>query len=451
MQIFCSCQNDKVVQVDVPVETDIIKVEMKPMEDELLNFGSINCKSKHNVSALVSGNVDRIFVKEGDFVKEGQVLCILRNLQFEIQRKQYLNGIRECETQIYIAEEQLKEEQRNVLKKIISYEMQNDSLKQKIIEYEYDKKDYEHYCEINGLGGISDRNLEERRIKLLEQETDIANLKKNLIMTNIGLRNEDITESGYEVPENKDERNRLLVEINTSRFEAYVKNEKIKLENLKNDLLSLDKMIEELTLRASVNGILYKINHSKGDHVSENEEVFSIMDTSNVYGIIFVQENEIGKYKIGSEIELEVPSVGVKSSFNISEISPAADSTSGNFCVKILMNNSRQNLKPGMFLKTKLNDKSIEKYAVIPETAILYKEDNNPFVFACCKDIAIIKKIEIKKKCNGNAYVSKGLDQNDSIVTKPSIYLKEGDKIAKKNGPTHSDFLSISELYDNNR
>ena len=88
-----------------------------------------------------------------------------------------------------------------------------------------------------------------------------------------------------------------------------------------------------------------------GEFIPENEKLLTLMDISEVNAVFSIQEQDIQYFHIGDSLTVELPSINKKYNTKISEISPIADSTSGNFTVKALLPNKDSSIKPGMFVK----------------------------------------------------------------------------------------------------
>ena len=72
---------------------EICSVETEFIDSKIETYGTVTYKTKHDITSLVSGNVIEKKVKEGDFVKRGQILYVLKNVELEIQSAQYQNSL----------------------------------------------------------------------------------------------------------------------------------------------------------------------------------------------------------------------------------------------------------------------------------------------------------------------------------------------------------------------
>src|SRR5271169_5059739 len=91
----------------VPVTTIVVKEECIPRE--ISCFGTITFLRKIDLSATIDGTVARLFVKEGQSVREGQNLLTLKNVQLELRRQQALSGIDSARSSMDLAQAKLWE------------------------------------------------------------------------------------------------------------------------------------------------------------------------------------------------------------------------------------------------------------------------------------------------------------------------------------------------------
>src|SRR5271169_270847 len=108
--MIAACPRDKQVELPeehVPVTTIVVKEESVPREISCL--GTITFLRKIDLSATIDGTVARLFVKEGQSVREGQNLLTLKNVQLELRRQQALSGIDSARSSMDLAQARLWE------------------------------------------------------------------------------------------------------------------------------------------------------------------------------------------------------------------------------------------------------------------------------------------------------------------------------------------------------
>lgn len=422
-----ACKEDLAfVENNFSKNLNIVKVTEKNLIQELNTFGTVSYSSKNDVTSQVQGTILDIYVKEGDKVAKGQLLAKLNNIQLDIQQEQAENSVTSAEAALFLAETNLLEGKLNVESQLISLEKKDIELKQKELELEKAKNNFEKNKELYDIGGISLEAYESEKLAITGMQSALDMLKKEKNALEIGYRDIDLIANGYSFALTEEERCTQLIDLNTRSFQAEVKSAKAALENAKKNLESVKGLKNELFIYSSCDGIVGAQYFEKGEFVPENEKIFTLLDISPVYGVFHIQEKDMGVVEKGKKIFIEIPSLSISMNTEIAEISPVADSQTGNFTVKAQIENNGLIIKPGMFLKCSLSSNEGEVFPVIPETALIQEEENNFSVFCVVKGILVKKSVKIIEKKDGFIWLETGVTVGDEIIDEPSPFLKEG-------------------------
>lgn len=428
--LFFSCKEDLIsVENNLASSLDIVKVTEKKLLQELNTFGTVSYSSKNDVTCQVQGTILEIFVEEGDNVSKGQLLAKLNNVQLNIQQEQAENSVTSAEAALFLAETNLLEGKLNVESRLISLEKKEIELKQQELEFEKAKSNLEKNKELLEIGGISLESYEQEKMALSAKQAALDILKKDKSALEIGFRDIDLISNGYTLQEAGEAHRNQLVDLNTRTFQAEVKSAKAALENAKKNLESVKSLKNQLLIYSPCDGILGAKYFEKGEFVPENEKIFTLLDISPVHGVFNIQERDMLAVEKGKEIFIEIPSLMISCKTIISEISPMADSQTGNFTVKAEIQNKDLDIKPGMFLKCSLPRDEGQEYPVIPETALLEQGENNYFVFSVVKGFLVKKDVSFIEKKDGLVWIESGLNFNDQVIDNPSPFLKEGQNV----------------------
>ena len=249
-------------------------------------------------------------------------------------------------------------------------------------------------------------------------------------MSTLGLRDEDLINAGMLVSADPGKRKEQLIELNTMTKAKEIESAEAALKAARQQLENANLMMEELVIKSSCDGIIGQNYYENGEYIKENEKLTTVIDISSVYAQIYIQEKEVVKFKKGSRVELEIPSLDIKLKANVSEISPIASAQSGNFLVKIKIPNSSSAIKPGMFVKATLEKSTPKKMLCLPQTALLTCSDKRAVFFALQNSYLVKKEIQFEYEKDGYIWFSQGLDVNEKIVDKPSPFLKEGQVVS---------------------
>lgn len=425
-----SCNKNKQAELqNTSTFVNVVEVKNKVLDNTLNNFGSVTYKSKNDVTNLVAGTINNLKVKEGDYVKKGEILCVLRNVQMEQEKRQYESSLESARAALDIQVINLKEQKQAVESRLLSLEKSKLNIKQKELELEAQKKDFESQKQLHEIGGVTDVELEKLEISVKSSETDIEILKKEYEISSLGLRDEDLIDNDIIPSSNEKEKIEQLINLNSRAAEAQVTSAQAQVDAANQQLESVNTLLSELIIKAPVNGIVGAKNFENGEYVKENETILTLIDTSSVYVAFYVQEQDMVSFEIGAPITLEVPSINKKIDSVINEISPIADSQSGNFAVKSIVKNPDGMLKPGMFVRCSLLKGAQEEYPCVTETVLISNNDKNAKVFCIVNHLAVIKSINIKAHKDGMLWIESGITEGDFVINKPSPFLKEGQYV----------------------
>ena len=434
-QLFISCSSAKKARDELQarkVSTVTAKKETK--ENNISSFGTITYKTKHDVSATPNGTIARIFVKEGDFVKKGQKLAVLKNVQLEIQKEQYENALESAKASLKVAQSALREEKLAVESKLLNLEKQTISVLQQENEYENSFQLHQKNAQLHEIGGITDVAFKNEEISLQALKNQIEIAKKEIEISSLGLRDSDIIAAGFQIPHDSESKKELLIKLNTQSVQAQVDSANANVNNAEKSLQSINRLIDELIVKAEVSGIIGVKNFEEGEYVSENTAIFTILNTSDVFAVFTIQEKDIEQYCAGTQVSIEIPSINKKYDSKISEVSPIADFQSGNFTVKAIINNPDNSMKPGMFVKSTILEKNSQKFLVLPESALIKSAENEKEnkVFIVSNGHAVLQKIEIDSIESNKLWILSGISEEMEIIDNPPPFLKEGEYVVTK-------------------
>ncbi|MDR3147129.1 MAG: efflux RND transporter periplasmic adaptor subunit [Treponema sp.] len=412
--------------------TEILRVTATPVEtqvlqDELTSFGSVSYKAKNDITVQVEGTISSILFREGDWVGRDAPIALLKNVQLEIQLDQTLISLEQARTALSLAQTRLEEARLAAESRLLSLERGSFQLDQKELELEEARSTLRKRRELWAIGGLTDEAYRNLELSVLSQEAEINMLKKELEIAALGLRERDLEAAGLTVAADGEERKQQFITLNTRSAQAELEAAQANLRNTEKSLDSVQRLIEELTIRSSVPGILGALYFENGEFAAQNEKLATIMDISRVLAVFFVQEQDIRSLGLGSALHIDIPSLDLAYDTGITEISPVADPQSGNFSVKAELPNAEGRVKPGMFVKCRIPRGEEQHYPAIPETALLRRDSGEEAqVFCVVNGIAVLRDIRIAARREGTLWIASGLKEGDLVIDKPSPYLKEG-------------------------
>ena len=411
-----------------------VQSQNKIFNDELNTFGTITYNLKNDVSTQVNGTIHSFPVKEGSYVKKGQVIAQLKNVQLEIQKEQSISNLDAARASFNLAKANYSEALLGIQSRLLSIEKSELNIQQKELAYALQKKNYETQVELHKIGGITDNAIEQQKLSLDSEETNIKILKKDFEISMLGLRKEDLIQNDIEPSDDPEIFKKQIIDLNTRTSLAQLTSAQASLKTAEQQLKSVNTLINELTIKSPTDGIVGIKYYELGEYIKENEKLATIIDVSSVYAVINIQENDMINLSTDTPVFIELPSLNSKYESKISEISPIADSRSGNFNVKVTIKNTQDIIKPGMFVKCKIQKSNPAEYVCIPDTTLFSESNDSAKIFCAVNGYAVLKDIKIKHKQNGNVWIEDGLNINESVINNPSPFLRNGQLIKLING-----------------
>ena len=220
----------------------------------------------------VEGTIYELNVKEGDKVKKGDVLLRMKNIQYEIQRSENQNQVNSAAASLESSKNNLTKTILNVNSQIMSLENSRLNLAQKQDELCLVNETLEKNETLFEVGGVSKQDIAQMRLNAQGTQTEIEILQKKIQIEELGFRDEDLILAGYIPSDDKEERRNQLIELNTRSAQLEIEIAKVNLQNARENLKSTNTLIENLTVRASSDGIVGVLNFENGEHVMQNEK-----------------------------------------------------------------------------------------------------------------------------------------------------------------------------------
>ncbi len=397
--------------------------------ETLESYGTVSFLAKNDVTAMVEGTIAELGAREGVVVSKGQPLATLRNVQMELELARAKCAVESAEAALNGAMVSRDEARRAVEARLLSLQRSDIAIRQKTRELEDAKKKLAIKESLHGIGGITDQGYGDALLSVLSLESEIEVAVKEREIQSIGLRERDLTEAGIEPCADESARVDQFIDLNIRGIDAQIESASANLGNARGSVESIERLLDQLTIRAPCSGIVGAQYFERGEFVKQNEKAFTIIDTSKVYAVFSVQERDIVSFDKGSPLRITVESIGRDIDARITEISPMADPESGNFTVKALMANGL-GMKPGMFVRCSMPRGKESACIVVPDTSLVRKTGDDGSVFAIANGVAVLRQVRIRADKGGMVWTESGIAENEPIVDCPSPFLKEGMRVA---------------------
>lgn len=241
------------------------------------------------LSARISGHMDETMVKEGDAVLKGQVLARINQIDLIAQLKQ-------AEANLAVAKAAYDQTVAGLRSQEI--ERQKAIWLQTRIAADNAGRELQRYESLYSKGAISSSAIDQVRANYQIATESMQAAQEGYSLAQLGSREEEIR----------------AAEAKVNQAEAALR--------------VAENALKDSTIRSPVNGIIAKKYSNSGEFVPAGTQIFSIVDSEDIWLNIRVEEQSVGKLQLGQEVTFWIDGYG-KREFKgkISEISIATSST----------------------------------------------------------------------------------------------------------------------------
>ncbi len=194
----------------------------------------------------------------------------------------------------------------------------------------------------------------------------------------------------------------------------------------KNALIQLQKM----KVKAPFAGVIVDLPYyTPGTKVMINQKMIELMDFSKLYAEVFFPAKELNRIQIGQPLRITHYSLSSDTLWGkITHVAPVLNPDTRSFEAAVLVENEKQLLRPGMFVKVETIVARKDSVIVIPRDIILSKRKGKT-VFIVDKGAAFERVISGGLENADQVEVLEGLKEGDRLVIKGFETLRNRSKV----------------------
>jgi Cu(I)/Ag(I) efflux system membrane fusion protein len=189
-----------------------------------------------------------------------------------------------------------------------------------------------------------------------------------------------------------------------------------------NQIETSGKVKENIPVYATVSGTVSEKLVEQGDYVKQGQPLFKIANLNTVWANFDLYENQIDLFKKGQAISI-TSNTYLNKEFNakVDFIDPFLDTKTRTVKLRAILNNSKNEFKPGMFVEGNIKGMASGKEAIttIPSSAVLWTGERSVVYVKTNPDQPVfeMREIALGNKIGDTYVVLEGLDRGDEIVT----------------------------------
>ncbi|MGB9663845.1 MAG: HlyD family secretion protein, partial [Ignavibacteria bacterium] len=216
--------------------------------------------------AKVTGELQKVFAREGEEVKKGDTLFLIDRKEIQFQYNQALANYNSALAKYQTILQGVRAEDKAQLREMVH---------QAEVNFENAKKDFERVKNLFENQSVSQKVFDDAKLRMEIAEAQLKSAKENL---------------------QKAERGPLKSEIEAAKSLA---------EAAKSQVELLEKKINDAVITAPSNGFISLINYDEGELVVAGSLITKIINLDEVFVKVYVSELNLGRIKIGDEVEIK--------------------------------------------------------------------------------------------------------------------------------------------------
>ena len=205
------------------------------------------------------------------------------------------------------------------------------------------------------------------------------------------------------------------------------------------EVSALSAQIDKKVIGAPFDGVLGIRKVNVGEYLDVGKPIVNIQDLSVMLINFSVSQRELSSLKVGQEIAMTTDAYPLATfTGEISTIAPLVNQETGMIEVQGRFDNSKGQLRPGMFAKLNVLLPARKQVIVVPQTSISYSlYGDNIYVIKTTKDdqgaeLNVVERKIVKtgERRNGFIIIDEGIAAGEQIVTSGQLKLDNGAKVA---------------------
>jgi multidrug efflux pump subunit AcrA (membrane-fusion protein) len=341
-----------------------------------------------NVTALtafqVSGRVAKVYVEEGQLVKQGQILA-------ELDPSDYKNAYDAAAGQAVTADASSLKAKNG---------LRSQELEQARIDFERTQDEYQRmkYLYDHQSLAANDFHKIEAAYQAAQQRYDMARQ---------GTRGEDKQAASGQA-------NAAKAQMSEAK-----------------------KHLNDCQLRAPISGFIGMRRVNVGDTVASGNPVFSVLDLDPAKVRVGIPEAEIGNVHQGARAIVTIPSLNGQSfEGKVEAVGMLADPTSRTFTTKIAIPNSSHLLRAGMVSESRVIGTTMVDALTVPASSVVRdsKGFSLVYVFDGTRKRVFARRVDLGTLIGSEVEIKSGLQPTDQIVVAGEQNVHEGAVVSTAGG-----------------
>ena len=208
-----------------------------------------------------------------------------------------------------------------------------------------------------------------------------------------------------------------------------------RLESAKQMMKEVNAQMNYSRIKAPFNGVVTGKFVKEGDMANPGQPLIAVEGQGALEVSAMVPENEISKVKKDQQVRVNVRTAAQKITGTVTELSNSAKNTAGQFLVKIQLDNSPEDILPGMYATVQFpieRTGSIEQI-MVPKSALVHRGELTGIYTLSDSNTALLRWLRLGREFGNQVEVLSGLTTGESYIIPGNEKLYNGILVTTQN------------------
>ena len=215
-------------------------------------------------------------------------------------------------------------------------------------------------------------------------------------------------------------------------------------ENQINQIVTSGKVLENFPVYATVSGTVSEKLVEQGDYVKQGQPLLKISNLNTVWANFDVYENQIDLFKKGQAVLVTTKTYSNKEfKAKVDFIDPILDTRTRTVKLRVVLSNTNEIFKPGMFVEGRLERMTSDKEQVltVPASAVLWTGERSVVYLKPNPDQPVfeMREVVLGNQVGDEYEVLEGLNIGNEIVTNGTFTVDAAAQLQGKKSMMNKD------------
>ncbi len=213
-------------------------------------------------------------------------------------------------------------------------------------------------------------------------------------------------------------------------------------DDLENNLTAAEAALQMTRIQlansrpvAPVSGIVDRLFVDRGEYVDKGKPILRLVQVDRLKAIASVPEKDVPFLRKGQVVQLAPAEILTSEETSIAGtidyIAYAADETTRTYRTRIVLDNARRMLRPGMIVRARFVRRELDRVVSVPLYALIDR-DGDKFVYVVNGNVAREAAVELGSAIGDRVVITRGLEPGQQVVVKGQQLLVDGAGIMIK-------------------